>query len=319
MDIDTLNAGERDAFLNALLDDPSPSVRRALHRPLRRQLGPADRAHSSTTVARRFANRRSSRGMPRGSCDELDLSDPDRRVPRLHPLAKLRTRVRFPPPRAHGLAADLKASQPVHASSPRRHRRSAPANSSPSPQAPARNAASSTACSSTSGASAATSSTTPTPATASSTKSSRAAPASRFSLSIVYLLVADRLELRVGARRHPRPLPRRLLHRRPCRFSSIPLNAASSATPTRVFDLLLQGQSPSRPSTISDLAPTPVREVLCRELPQSHQPLHHLPATPRAPNSSASFVEEFEDDPREALEFLTFGLRSTIFDFPFGA
>jgi regulator of sirC expression with transglutaminase-like and TPR domain len=109
------------------------------------------------------------------------------------------------------------------------------------------------------------------------------------SLSIVYLLVADRLELEL----EPVGLPGHFLvgcYTDDQPFFIDPFERGVFRDPDEVFDLLRKNHiSPH----ISDLAPTPVREVLCRTC---RNLINHYTTSgdPARAKLFASFVEEFE-------------------------
>ncbi len=109
------------------------------------------------------------------------------------------------------------------------------------------------------------------------------------SLSIVYLLVAER----VGLQLEPVGLPGHFMvgcYEESVPFFIDPFNAGLLLTAEEVFELLKEN---SNDASVMDLAPAPVREVLgrcCRNL------VHHYTATnqPEQARLFASFVAEFE-------------------------
>ncbi len=109
------------------------------------------------------------------------------------------------------------------------------------------------------------------------------------SLSIVYLLVAERIALQL----EPVALPGHFMvgcYEEAVPFFIDPFNAGVFLTASEVFILLRQN---SGHASVSDLAPTPVREVLCRCCRNlaNHYNATHDPAHARL---FASFVAEFE-------------------------
>lgn len=111
------------------------------------------------------------------------------------------------------------------------------------------------------------------------------------SLSIVYLLVAERLGLHL----EPVGLPRHFLvgcYDEAAPFFIDPYNAGLFLSADNVFGLIKEDRSSPPPSVI-DLAPTPVREVLCRCCRNlvNHYTAANQPAQARL---FAGFVSEFE-------------------------
>ena len=109
------------------------------------------------------------------------------------------------------------------------------------------------------------------------------------SLSIVYLLVAER----IGLQLEPIGLPGHFMvgcFDETVPFFVDPFNAGLLLSPEEVFDLLKES---SIDASIIDLAPTPIREVLCR---CCRNLVHHYTATqqPDLAQLFASFVAEFE-------------------------
>jgi len=109
------------------------------------------------------------------------------------------------------------------------------------------------------------------------------------SLSIVYLLVAERLGLQL----EPVSLPGHFMvgcYDETVPFFIDPFNAGLLLSAEEVFDLLKES---SVEASIIDLTPTPVREVLCRCCRNlvNHYTVTNQPETARL---FASFVEEFE-------------------------
>jgi regulator of sirC expression with transglutaminase-like and TPR domain len=109
------------------------------------------------------------------------------------------------------------------------------------------------------------------------------------SLSIVYLLVAER----VGLQLEPVGLPGHFMvgcYEEAVPFFVDPFNSGLFLTPEEVLDLLRERDIEA---SLSDLAPTPVREVLCR---CCRNLVNHYAALnqPEQSRLFASFVAEFE-------------------------
>jgi regulator of sirC expression with transglutaminase-like and TPR domain len=109
------------------------------------------------------------------------------------------------------------------------------------------------------------------------------------SLSIIYLLVAER----IGLQLEPVALPGHFLvgcYEEAVPFFIDPFNAGSFLTAGEVYLLARQGNGHA---SIADLAPTPVREVLCR---CCRNLANHYAAADQPDNAAlfAGFVAEFE-------------------------